>query len=130
AGIVFPTNLTPGTYYIGVLADQGGQVAEFSESNNASTSTPVILGNSGDNTLTGTSAANLMIAMGGDDSLNGGSGNDTMIGGAGNDTYSVDKSTDVVTENSGEGTDTVVSVATYVLPANVENLTLAGAGAI
>ena len=130
AAFTLPTNLTPGTYYLGVIADQGGTVTEFSETNDASTVTPMILGNSGDNTLTGTSAGNLMIAMAGNDSLNGGSGADTMIGGAGDDTYSVDKSTDVVTENAGEGTDTVLSVVTYVLPVNVENLTLTGTGAI
>src|SRR6185437_4932557 len=27
----FPTNLTPGTYYIGVIADDAGQVTEFNE---------------------------------------------------------------------------------------------------
>ena len=32
---------------------------------------------------------------------------DTLIGGAGNDTYVVDSTTDVITENAGEGTDTV-----------------------
>ena len=77
-------------------------------------------------TLVGSSANNLLVGQGGDDSLNGGSGSDTMIGGTGNDTYVVDQSTDVVTENPGEGTDTVLSSVTYALPANVENLTLTG----
>jgi len=46
-----------------------------------------------------------------------------MIGGAGNDTYVVDNTGDVVTENASEGTDTVQSSVTYILGANVENLT-------
>src|SRR6185312_1203255 len=32
----FPTNLTPGTYYVGAITDYNGQVTESSESNNAS----------------------------------------------------------------------------------------------
>ena len=42
----------------------------------------------------------------------------------------VDATGDVVTEQAGEGTDTVQSGVTYTLGANVENLTLTGTGAI
>ena len=65
-------------------------------------------------------------ALGGNDFINGGAGADTMRGGAGNDTYVVDNTGDVVTENPGEGSDTVLSSVTYTLGANVENLTLTG----
>ncbi len=63
---------------------------------------------------------------GGDDMLTGWSGVDTMIGGLGNDTYFVENVGDVVTENFNEGTDTVSSRLTYLLPVNVENLILTG----
>jgi Ca2+-binding RTX toxin-like protein len=53
-----------------------------------------------------------------------------MLGGTGDDTYVVDVSTDVITENANEGTDTVETGITYTLGTNVENLTLTGATAI
>jgi len=69
-------------------------------------------GNGGNNVITGNGAANV------------------LTGGAGDDTYVVQNITDVVVENAGEGTDTVLSSVDYVLPANVENLLLAGSGNI
>src|SRR5207302_77805 len=44
--------------------------------------------------------------------------------------YYVDNAGDTVTEQVGEGTDQVVSTIAYTLGANVENLTLAGAGTV
>ena len=62
--------------------------------------------------------------------LNGSGGADTMDGGAGNDTYVVDNANDAIAEAISAGTDTVESSVTYVLGANVENLTLTGTAAI
>jgi Ca2+-binding RTX toxin-like protein len=54
-----------------------------------------------------------------------------MRGGAGNDTYIVDNASDVVRENSNQGTDLVKSSSTYILRNNnVENLTLTGSSNI
>lgn len=78
-------------------------------------------GNTAANTLRGNAAANV---------LDGKGGTDTMIGGAGDDTYIVDVSTDVTTENAGEGTDTVHSAVTRTLGNHLENLTLTGTAAI
>lgn len=76
---------------------------------------------------TGNSVANVLRGNSGDNILTGGAGNDTLIGGAGNDTYVLDVATDVVTENAGEGTDTIqIGVTLATLAANVENVTLTG----
>jgi Ca2+-binding RTX toxin-like protein len=78
-------------------------------------------------TLNGGYGADTLTGGAGNDVLNGGADVDRLVGGLGNDTYYV-TSGDVVVENAGEGTDTVVSGSTYVLGSNVENLTLTGGG--
>jgi Ca2+-binding RTX toxin-like protein len=93
-----------------------------------------IEGNEGANWLDGGAGIDVLRGMGGNDTLfggsendamDGGTGADTMIGGAGDDEYRVDDAGDVITELAGEGTDFVVSSASYVLSANVEDLYLA-----
>ena len=64
-------------------------------------------GNDLNNTLTGNSAANVLMGL------------------AGNDTYVISAG-DTVVESANNGTDTVVSSLTHTLAANVENLTLVG----
>lgn len=76
--------------------------------------------------LFGTSGADTLTGRGGNDYLDGGEGADVMRGGKGNDTYVVDNRGDVVTELIDEGFDTVYSLVTYTLPANVDNLVLTG----
>ena len=66
----------------------------------------------------------------GNDTLNGGTGADLLIGGKGNDTYVVDNVGDVIAESLNSGIDTVESSITWILRANLENLTLQGTTAI
>jgi Ca2+-binding RTX toxin-like protein len=80
------------------------------------------IGNALANTLAGNAGNNLLDGMG---------GADTMAGGLGDDVYVVNLKADVVTEGSKAGTDTVQSILSYVLGANLENLELLpGAGNI
>lgn len=89
-------------------------------------------GNALNNTLTGNGANNSLTGGDGNDTLNGGAGIDTLVGGLGNDIYSVDTSTDIITELDSQGTDTIQSTVTFSLAAiaNLENLTLTGSGVI
>jgi Ca2+-binding RTX toxin-like protein len=89
-----------------------------------------VQGTSQDDTIIGDTQNNQLSGNAGNDSLNGGAGNDTLIGGAGDDIYIIDSTTDIITENVGEGTDTIQSSVTYTIATNVENLTLTETDAI
>jgi Ca2+-binding RTX toxin-like protein len=86
------------------------------------------IGNSADNYMVSYGVGNKTISgLDGNDTLIGGAGVDTLIGGLGNDIYTVHNSTTVITENAGEGSETVWSdAASYTLSNNVETMYLVG----
>lgn len=99
----------------------------------------IIQGTTGADTLDGTEAADNLLGdagndtlhgAGGNDRLDGGPGADSMIGGAGNDLYLFNHASDQVVEDAAAGTDTVLAFLSHVLPANVENLLLAGSSGL
>lgn len=83
-------------------------------------------GNESNNFLTGNIGLNSLYGYSGNDTLKGGLGSDSLFGGLGNDWYVLSDLSDQITENPGEGRDIVLSPFSYTLPANVENLILAG----
>jgi len=87
-----------------------------------------LLGGSGHDYLTGGADNDNLAGGNGNDTLDGGTGADTMIGGANNDSYVVDNQSDLIVEDKGStaGKDSVSSSVNYILPANVEKLTLTG----
>ena len=76
-----------------------------------------VIGGLGNDTLIGDDFNN---------NIDGNKGSDIMIGGLGNDKYYVDSLTDIVIEDQNEGSDTVISSTSYVLPDNVERLEFTG----
>jgi Ca2+-binding RTX toxin-like protein len=80
----------------------------------------------GGDDLKGYGGSDTLSGLEGGDHLDGGAGVDLMIGGPGGDLYVVDDPADVVVEQPDEGFDEVTSSVSYVLPANVEVLVLAG----
>ena len=89
-----------------------------------------IFGSDSGETILGSLGEDALYGEGGNDTLDGQAGSDYMLGGSGDDTYHVDVRLDRVTEDPGQGLDTVIAVTSYTLPANVENLTLSGAAMI
>ncbi|WPN49562.1 peroxidase family protein [Pseudomonas sp. P8_241] len=86
-----------------------------------------LFGGTGNDILNGGDDNDILNGEADNDTLNGGLGADAMNGGTGNDTFVVDNVGDTVIEAVGGGTDLVqTSLATYLLNANVENLTYTG----
>jgi Ca2+-binding RTX toxin-like protein len=83
------------------------------------------------NTLVLTGTSNLTgTANSGTDTLIANTGVDTLVGGAGNDTFVVSNSGDVVQDTSTTAVNSIVSSVNYVLPTNVNSLTLTGTAAL
>ena len=85
----------------------------------------------GNFTGTGNAANNIIEGADGNDRLYGGAGGaDTLRGFVGDDTYVIVGTNDTITEQVGEGTDTVESDISFSIAAlaNLENITLTGVG--
>ncbi len=111
------------------IENAGGSV--LNDSITGSSVANILNGFEGDDALFGLGGADTLNGDVGNDTLDGGAGADTMTGGDGDDVYVVDNAGDVVTETSAlGGVDTVQTSVTRTLGAHFENLVLTGAGAI
>jgi serralysin len=79
-----------------------------------------ITGNTADNVLNGNAGTDTLSGGLGNDTLNGGAGADIMSGGLGNDTFYVDNAGDQIIEAPAEGTDYLYVSVNYMLAATVE----------
>jgi len=85
----------------------------------------VIRANSSGNRLFGNLGNDTLIGGAGGDVMDGGRGADLLIGGSGDDVYRFDASEgDTIVEYFDQGIDEVFSSVAFVLPSNIENLTL------
>jgi len=79
------------------------------------------------NTLQLTGSANVLgTANSANDTLVSNTGVDTLVGGAGNDLFVINNSSDVVQNGAGTASSVIQSSVSYVLPTNVNTLTLTG----
>jgi Ca2+-binding RTX toxin-like protein len=86
----------------------------------------------GSDVLNGDAGNDELRGEGGNDRLDGGAGIDTLVGGAGDDLYVIDTGLDIVREDAGGGTDTIMTGTSYALAAglSVENLTAMGSATV
>ena len=90
----------------------------------------ILFGYDGNDTLIGGAGINVLVGGIGNDTLDGRGGQNELIGGAGNDIYIVSNRTDSIVEYLGEGTDEVrTTQSVYDLKGNIENLTFTDNGA-
>ena len=66
-----------------------------------------LMGSAFNDTLTGSTAANVLMGLAGNDTLNGGAGADTLIGGGGNDTMNGGTDNDTFVFGPGFGADVI-----------------------
>ena len=109
------SDLAPGVYWIGVIADYADVVLESDEANNMSNLIQITIegpsltnltegndiysGTSGQDIVNGLGGNDTLRGLGGDDILDGGGGADTLDGGTGNDTVSYEGSVNRVNVN-------------------------------
>ncbi|WP_422403615.1 beta strand repeat-containing protein [Pseudomonas sp. GZD-209] len=117
-------------YSRGLYGNDTQYGGEGNDTHNGGVGNDYIDGGAGDDIIKGGAGDDTLDGGEGDDYLDGGEGADITRGGAGNDRYVVDSADDQISENAGEGTDTVESSLTWALGGNLENLTLTGDNAI
>ncbi|MEO1146207.1 MAG: calcium-binding protein [Cyanobacteria bacterium J06638_22] len=126
----------PGIGAMALSSQAGGELLLGNSENNTlvgGQGQDTLYGRGGNDTLNGNQREDELYGENGNDVLNGGNGKDTLVGGKGNDTYINIGSggyIDSIVERPGEGIDLVTTLISYVLPEDVEELSLFGSDPI
>jgi Ca2+-binding RTX toxin-like protein len=118
-GVRTPTSNVNGAMLFQLNVDAGSYLIKVTDSNG--------FGNPFNLNMYSRSAARVVYDAGSTYAL---SRADRLTGSAANNVYIVDNASDLIAETLNGGIDTVRSSVSYILPANVENLTLTGSAAI
>lgn len=114
---------------LGVPADNGSTTTTAPTNTSTLLADPVVNGTDGDDVLVADASKKVEIhGNGGNDKIVGNAFGAKMLGGAGDDSYDVKGAGDSVQEDASHGVDWVNSWIDFVLPDNVENLVMKGAG--
>jgi len=109
--------------------DGGDNLLTGNTSNNvmiAGLGADTLVGGAGNDSMLGEGGADSLEGGEGRDTLDGGLGIDTLIGGLGADLYFIDDIKDVVTEQAGEGRDSVRGTVSFTAFDNIEVAALLG----
>jgi Ca2+-binding RTX toxin-like protein len=106
------------------IVARGGQDSvyggKFNDTLDGGAGNDQLFGNEGNDSVIGGVGLDLLDGGAGKDTLDGGTGADTLVGGAGADLYFIDDAKDVVTEQAGNGRDSVRGSYSFVVPDNIE----------
>lgn len=112
---------------INKFAFSDGSVLTLDQLMAQAASTPNTVAGANGNVIFGASGSASLAGGAGNDTIYAWGGNNTLIGGTGSTTFEVHSTSDVVeAQSTGTNTNSIISSASYVLPANVQSLTLTG----
>jgi len=92
--------------------------------------TDTLNGEAGDDDLSGGAGIDSLFGGDGNDRLGSGTGADSLVGGVGNDVYRIGDSSAVIVETADGGNDVVSTVVSYILPDNVESMSVGGTDSV
>jgi Ca2+-binding RTX toxin-like protein len=102
-----PSEPLPAEEHVTVTATDADGLSASTTFDISLTEQGVLIGDSGNNTLTGTGGDDVIYGKGGNDTLYGGAGHDLLSGGAGDNTINAGSGSDVFLFSKGDGHDSI-----------------------